>query len=800
MTSIAIDLADGLSSATAVKGPCKVATTANITLSGEQTIDGVAVVTDDRVLVKDQTTASQNGIYVADTGPWRRAKDFAGNRDVRKGTRVWVTQGDNGPAEYVVTTENPVLVGTDDIVFTDALGTIVQANVPIYATKAGMSAQTVPVGTTALRVNGYAAAGDYGDALYKKVVSEPAHAGKFQSSDGAWWELAESEVYLEKFGAVGDGVTNDAAAFAAAAAYGAKRILGRKGAIYGIGATAVLLDSLTGVTFDLRGAKIKLLAVPTTQVVQALSKTSIKFLNCTKSGIIGAEIDGNNIASNAIGFDGTTDCFVRETEIYDCGVTGHIVAAGNTRLKIDRNHIHDGIGTSRGVWLGNGTAAEIETDLEVTFNHVHDSPATGIVFYSNGGRACDNTCEDNAGSGLIAPGGGGFTTKNAVFSRNTLRRNLFHGFQDDVVYSVDADITTGNVIADNICYENDGSGIYLSHAHHTSVTGNQCFDNNFDGASSGNGITLQDKVKNIVISGNNCYETRSGASRTQGDGINIVATLASPEAVSVSGNICRNNLSKGIFVQPNTGQTITGLSISSNQVKSNGAQGIFIAEADAGSILGATVSGNTSLDNTSSDIRISALYVNIGRDNEYVTHVNMDYQTFTDGDTSPSVRGRKDWRASNTGATLITTFDDAPDGHTITVRVTNGNTTFVYNAAVLVLQGAANVTLANNQVIGFQKSGIWREVWRSFSSNLVATATVDPASLATGAATVPATVTVTGAALGDIVDASFSLSLAGVSLHAYVSAADTVTYFFRNDAGANPADLGSGTLKVRVEK
>src|SRR5687767_9663533 len=137
MTSIAIDLTDGLSSATAYKGPCKVATTANITLSGEQTIDGAAVVAGDRVLVRSQTTTADNGIYVADTGPWRRAKDFAGNRDVRKGTRVWVTQGNAGPAEFVVTTENPVAIGTDAIVFTDALGPIVQASVPIYADKSG---------------------------------------------------------------------------------------------------------------------------------------------------------------------------------------------------------------------------------------------------------------------------------------------------------------------------------------------------------------------------------------------------------------------------------------------------------------------------------------------------------------------------------------------------------------------------------------------------------------------------------------------------------------------------------------
>lgn len=55
------------------KRSVKVATTANITLSGTQTIDGVALVAGDRVLVKDQTTASQNGIYVVAAGAWARA-------------------------------------------------------------------------------------------------------------------------------------------------------------------------------------------------------------------------------------------------------------------------------------------------------------------------------------------------------------------------------------------------------------------------------------------------------------------------------------------------------------------------------------------------------------------------------------------------------------------------------------------------------------------------------------------------------------------------------------------------------
>jgi hypothetical protein len=58
-----------------VKRSVKAATTANITLSGTQTIDGIALVAGDRALVKDQTTASQNGIYVVSATAWARAAD-----------------------------------------------------------------------------------------------------------------------------------------------------------------------------------------------------------------------------------------------------------------------------------------------------------------------------------------------------------------------------------------------------------------------------------------------------------------------------------------------------------------------------------------------------------------------------------------------------------------------------------------------------------------------------------------------------------------------------------------------------
>jgi hypothetical protein len=81
------------------KAAVHVATTANITLSGTQTIDGVAVIANDRVLVKNQTSTLQNGIYVCAAGAWARAVDASTWAElvsayvfVEEGT----TQGDTG--------------------------------------------------------------------------------------------------------------------------------------------------------------------------------------------------------------------------------------------------------------------------------------------------------------------------------------------------------------------------------------------------------------------------------------------------------------------------------------------------------------------------------------------------------------------------------------------------------------------------------------------------------------------------------------------------------------------------------
>src|SRR5689334_21378309 len=108
-----IDRRYGVAEGLAMKAPCRVATTANITLAGLQTIDGVTLADSDRVLVWQQTDATQNGIYVASSGNWTRDLDFDGNLDVVKGSQVLVTSGTTySYRQFVLTASDPITIGT----------------------------------------------------------------------------------------------------------------------------------------------------------------------------------------------------------------------------------------------------------------------------------------------------------------------------------------------------------------------------------------------------------------------------------------------------------------------------------------------------------------------------------------------------------------------------------------------------------------------------------------------------------------------------------------------------------------
>jgi hypothetical protein len=139
---------DGVAQGIDAKASVRVATTANITLSGTQTIDGIAVVANDRVLVKSQSTAAQNGIYVVAAGAWSRAADadtwnelISAFTFVEEGT----TQADTG---WVSTINAGGTIGTNAVTFVQF------SSAGAYAAGDGLSltGNTFNVGGTANRI------------------------------------------------------------------------------------------------------------------------------------------------------------------------------------------------------------------------------------------------------------------------------------------------------------------------------------------------------------------------------------------------------------------------------------------------------------------------------------------------------------------------------------------------------------------------------------------------------------------------------------------------------------------------
>ena len=106
-----------------VKASVRVATTANITLSGTQTIDGISVIAGDRILVKDQSTSSANGIYDVAAGAWSRSSDADISAEVTTGMFTFVSEGTvNADSGYVLTTDDTITLGSTSLTFVQFSG------------------------------------------------------------------------------------------------------------------------------------------------------------------------------------------------------------------------------------------------------------------------------------------------------------------------------------------------------------------------------------------------------------------------------------------------------------------------------------------------------------------------------------------------------------------------------------------------------------------------------------------------------------------------------------------------------
>lgn len=115
------------------KQSVRVATTANIALAGLLTLDGVKLLAGDRVLVKNQASAKDNGIYIAAAGAWKRAPDADTSAEVTSALLLSVEQGvTQADTRWQLVTDGAIVLGTTALTFQNMTQGFAPLNSPAF--------------------------------------------------------------------------------------------------------------------------------------------------------------------------------------------------------------------------------------------------------------------------------------------------------------------------------------------------------------------------------------------------------------------------------------------------------------------------------------------------------------------------------------------------------------------------------------------------------------------------------------------------------------------------------------------
>lgn len=149
---------DGVAAGLDFKESVRVATTGAGTLATSfengDTIDGVVLATGNRILIKDQATASENGIYTVNaSGAPTRATDADASSEVTGGLTVWVNEGTtNADTAWTLTTNDAITLGSTNLTFTQTSG-LGQITAGAGLTKTGNTLDIATAASTRITIN-----------------------------------------------------------------------------------------------------------------------------------------------------------------------------------------------------------------------------------------------------------------------------------------------------------------------------------------------------------------------------------------------------------------------------------------------------------------------------------------------------------------------------------------------------------------------------------------------------------------------------------------------------------------------
>lgn len=621
---------DSVATGLDLKASVRAASTANIAdlANCSTSMDGVTLVQGDRILLKDQSTGSQNGIYTVGlvttgTAPLTRSTDANTDAEVTSGMFTFVAEGTtNGNNGFVLTTDDPITLGTTALVFTQFSGagqitagngltksgntlnvgagtgiTVNSDDIQISASYAGQSS-IVTVGTIASGVwNGTKLAEAYGgtnqntyasgDILYASAANTLSKLAK--GSDGqvlnlssglpAWTNPARASYDAVVAASGGDYTTIDAALTA-----GARRIL-LKGTVTQAAAltisqtdvfiegtgTGVLVLNDTASTLAITGARsvmsgIKFDIDSTTNL--ATDDTAWVSVSGANAGIQNSYFDLAGVLTATVGSvvrcSGNSGVFVRDNFFIGGASLRFIINAGSANRKfiVSGNRIADFTDMTA---IGAVSSGGSNQHVDVLNNHIAPTAMTA--------------------------------TKNLIHFETTSTGTVLLNIGGNTLHCM------GTYAATNRTGVYVKSGSVGSVDHAVAITGNNI------GLSSSHttfGITL-DTIHNVIVSGNSCGQVSiNSLLRSSITGNRIYAGVSTHSSTANAGVIIEGNTMNSLNVDKMSGGSI------SHNVAETGIASTFTVANTSSATAQVSIIGNSGFSGYSIDGAYCVITGNIG--------------------------------------------------------------------------------------------------------------------------------------------------------------------------------------------
>lgn len=527
------------------------------------------------------------------------------------------------------------------------------ASAEFYASRTAAAAASIATGTTFVQTAGYWAAGDGGGALYKKVGSEPSHSGKFQSADGAWWEIGEVIPNVRQFGAKGDGTTDDTSAIQAAIDVGSNR------AVY-----------IPAGTYRLTGGV----------------KVSGTSANRTNMAVFG---DG---PATRLVLDATLTANVMEITNGSGFVVRDLTLVGN-RGTWTPVYLTDAVyRNSNGLYVG-GHSGSAVTNVLVS-NVTADSNAlsgfcigTGPLNAPDAGSGVDGVRVDGCRSSNNHVGLNGGTQVNVAITGCEFSGIISNGIVNDTnstVVSVTGctlDVSSSGFAIQ--CYESDNltyvgnsitggnTGVFALNCNYVSISSNAIT------SSVGAGITIKNSTQ-IMVTGNNIQSVT-------GDGIKV---WDNSRRVSVTSNTVGLSTLNNLYIQAQF------VNVADNVFYEGGRNGIFLDGcADC------TVAFNVSRDNGNSGSGYDGIKLTNSSTIRLVGNVCQDFQA-----TKTQEYGVRSTGTSDNNTLWLNTLSS------------NGTGTYLLSGTANVI-GANGASLIDAQVFDVSRSVDGTTEFRAINAN-----------------------------------------------------------------------------------